>query len=361
MKIENYKSAMKEVPVSESKYNELCEMIDGIMKVPEIIHTKKKIRRLSIPLLIAAAVIMTAGITIFAAELGGLSLLKGYFDKTRNEYDISEIPVIEEAEIYGTEITYTTAAATGAYVQEENTSEKESARIVSVSCDKYNIFIMLEYEADRSVITADIPDVSSFGFRFYSAEISGSYSMEAVSRTGNLFSFACHIGGIRELPADMITLELESFGYHGDNGFVPITEEKLTVDVPMSEMNVLQFIKADNSIQIDGITYEAELSPLGLLLYNDTEAYINDDGGLENYNFDKYKFSFINFIFYMKDGSVFGDGESYDSVYGLFRSQSGWIDFENGKEYNSYGFTVPVDISEIEKISFHGEEFFFGQ
>ena len=61
----------------------------------------------------------------------------------------------------------------------------------------------------------------------------------------------------------------------------------------------------------------------------------------------------------MKDGSVYGDGESYNSVYGLIRSQTGWIDFDNKKEYNSYGFTVPVDISEIECISFHGEEFFF--
>lgn len=216
---------------------------------------------------------------------------------------------------------------------------------------------MLEYEADEPAIPADIPEISSFGF--YGAEIGGSYGMEAVSKSGNCFSFACHIGGTRELPSDVITLELENFKYHGDNGFVPLSEEKLTACVTMSEMNVLQFIKADNSVQIDGITYEAEISPLGLLLYNDTDAYINDEGGLENDNFDKYKFSFINFIFYMKDGSVFGDGESYDSVYGLFRSQSGWTDFDNKKEYNSYGFAVPVDISEIERISFHGEDFFF--
>lgn len=358
MKIENYKSAMKEVPMSESKYNKLCEMIDSIEEVPTARPAVKKIKRLSIPLLIAAAVLLTAGITIFAAELGGLSLLKGYFDKTRNEYDISDIPVIEDAEIYGTEINHTAETVGGT---SENISGMGSVRLVSASCDKYNIFIMLEYEADESVMPADIPDVSSFGFGFYSAEIGGSYGMESVSRTGNLFSFACHIGGMRELPSDVITLELESFGYHGDNGFVPISEEKLTVDVPMSEMNVLQFIKADNSVQIDGITYEAELSPLGLLLYNDTDAYINDNGGLENYNFDKYLFSFTNFVFYMKDGSVFGDGESYDSIYGLIRSQTGWIDFDNGKEYNSYGFTVPVDISEIERISFHGEEFYFAQ
>ncbi|MCH5348228.1 MAG: hypothetical protein J1E40_02800 [Oscillospiraceae bacterium] len=326
------------------------------MKEIASIKKTRKISKRIAGMVIAAAVILTAGITIFAAESGGISRLKDYFDKTRDKYDISDIPVIKDAEIYGTEIIYTTEPVGET---SENIAGMGSVRLVSASCDTYNIFIMLEYEADESVITADIPDVSSFGFGFCSAEIGGSYSMEAVSRTGNIFSFACHIGGMQELPSDMITLELESFGYHDDNRFVPLTEESLTVDVPMSEMNVLQYIRADNSVQIDGITYEAELSPLGLLLYNDTEAYINDEGDLENYNFDKYLFSFTNFVFYMKDGSIFGDGETYDSVYGLLRSQTGWIDFDNKKEYNSYGFTVPVDISEIDRISFHGEEFFF--
>lgn len=83
MKIENYKSAMSSVQISERKYNELCEIIDGVREVPDIISAKKKIRRLSISLLITAAILLTAGITIFAVELGGLSRLKDYFDKKK--------------------------------------------------------------------------------------------------------------------------------------------------------------------------------------------------------------------------------------------------------------------------------------
>lgn len=99
MKIENYKSAMRNVQISESKYKELCDIIDGVNEVPVSVSTGKKIRRLSIPLLIAAAILLTAGITIFAAEWGGLSRLKDYFDKKTNDYNISNIPVIEDAEI----------------------------------------------------------------------------------------------------------------------------------------------------------------------------------------------------------------------------------------------------------------------
>ena len=359
MKIENYKSAMSEIQISESKFNELCEMIDSPDMVRENRPAKKKIKRISIPVLIAAIFVLTVGGTVFAAELSGNSILKLYFRGITEKYDLSNIPVIDNEDIYITETTYTADVTTVTDVSDKDAAEKESMRFVSAVRDKYNIFVMLEYEADESVLTDDIPEDAVFGFWEHCSSSGISQQIECDPFSGNKFSVAYHIGGIDPLPEDDLVIDMKNFGFYSDNSFITLSEEKFAVTVPISEITVQQSIKADNSVQVNGIEFEAELSPFGLLLSSDTDAYINDNGGLENYFSDKYLFSFNNFAFYMKDGSVFGDGESYDSVYGLIRSQTGWIDFENGKEYNSYGFTVPVDISEIERISFHGEKFFF--
>ena len=351
MKIENYKTAMSEVRISEKKYSELCEMIadpdisDTVDIVIENKFAKKKIKRIGTPAIIAAAVLLTVGGTVFAAELSGNSILKVYFRGVTEKYDISEVPIIDDVESVFTEVTVSDLAG------------KESVRFVSAVCDKYNFFATFEYVADESVLTDDIPEDAVFGFEESYVLVGGTYGTECISHTDNRFSFVYHIGGIGSLPKDKLGFYLGRFGYYSDDGFIrrfiPLSTERLHLTIPIEEIKVQQSIKANNSVQVDGITFEVELSPLGLLLYADHNALEN--WRIENNTNDKYLIRLNHFIFYMKDGSDFGDR----TVYGLIRSQTGWIDLEEGKEYNSYGFSVPVDISEIDHISFHGEDFYF--
>lgn len=363
MKIEDYKAAMKEVPMSESRYNKLCELIDNPDIVRENKPAKKKIKRISIPLLIAAAILLTVGGTVAAAELSGNSILNIYFRWVREKNDISDMPVIDNVEVYGTEITYSPTEVTSVnetIEPEEDIPEKESARIVSAACDNYNIFAVIEYKADEKILNENIHEDTIFGFDHYGPveRLGISNGIELITRTDNVFSFAYHSGGIRAMPEDEINIELEGFGYYGDDGhFIPVSESRLVVTVRTDELNIQQSVNALSTVQIEGIEFEAKLSPLGMLLSADA-------GEVENWeastgaHMAKY-LGFNYFMFFMKDGSVHGDGESYNSVYGLIRSQSGWIDFDEGKSYYSVCFSVPLDISEIERISVHGAEFSF--
>ena len=353
MKIENYKTAMSEVRISEKKYSELCEMIadpdisDTVDIVIDNKSAKKKIRRIGTPAIIAAVVLLTVGGTVFAAELSGNSILNVYFyfSGVKEKNGISEVPIIDDVESVFTEVTAS------------DYNGNESVRLVSAASDKYNIFVMLEYEADESVLTEDIPEDAVFGFEEHCSSFGISQQIECDPFSGNKFSLVYHLGGTPSLPEDDLVIDIKNFGFYSDDGFTVLSEGKLSVTVPMSEITVQQSIKANAPVQAEGITFEAELSPFGLLLYADHNALEN--WKTENNTNDKYLINLYNFRFYMRDGSDPGGGKSSDPVYGLIRAQTGWIDFEEGKEYISYSFSVPVDISEIDHISFHGEDFYF--
>lgn len=357
MKIENYKTAMGEIKMSESKYRELHELIDNTNDVPED-KPAKRIKRISVPVLAAAVVVLTVGGTVFAVESGGISLLKKYFDGIVEKHDITDMPVIEDAEIYGTEITVVTSQ-TKSVTSEP--AEKESVKVVSAASDNHNLYIMIEYTADESELPENISDETLFGFGHFEAGGTGiSQGMDMISRTGNSFSFVCHIGGIKEMPEGDILIKLEDFGYRGDDGlFVPISDNKLQVKLNTNDLNIQQSVSAINTAEVDGVEFEAQLSPLGMLLSADADAIENWELSSGEY-MTKY-LGFNYFMFFMKDGTVRGDGETYDSVYGLIRSQAGWTDFDNGKSYHSIGFSVPLDISEIECVSVHGMEFRFDE
>ena len=295
--------------------------------------------------------IMAVGETaIISARSGcGLFDIKQHFDNVEDKFgNVANMPVIDSAEIYGTEIDSTVE------------TPEVLAKITGVACDEHTIFVTMEFNAFGLDIPDESPDEENamkFGFRSAYVAQSGGGGIRSYTQDGYVFNYFLCFHGFDKLPDEDIIVELRDFGYYTTTmlyTFVPLYEGDIELVIPRSELNIMPAVMAENTAEISGIEFEVELSPFGILLTSDYEKMV--ESGLD---YDKYFLSVTSFEFHMRDGRVVGDGKTYESVYNFMVAQSGWVDFDTGVRKNYFGFSVPIDISQIEYITVNGVPFYF--
>lgn len=298
------------------------------------------------PFLLAAVIsLAVCGLAAAAIGTGGLERLKEYFDTESGKFK-DKVPVIDDPMLYGTDLLDSAPLA-------------GEAKAVSISSDGHSFFVMIEYALSEQEL-ANAPDCTSLSFKYYSDNCEGvCVGIQPVSRKGNIVTCLYYSSGISDIPGDGITVNLKALGYYGgsiSDGFTVISDRSLSVNIKRESFKLLEFKKASDTVMAENLNLKAELSPLGLILSCDSVEYskMTEEHGI------KYAAKFLqvnDLMFYMQDGTVYGDGEDYSSVSGLFRSSCAWS--ENGREYFYFGFSAPIDTDEISQISVCGETFEF--
>ena len=312
-----------------------------------ITMSKKKI----VSIVIAAALVVAVGATTIAAAGSGLFNMKQHFDDVQEKYDITDVPVIEDVESYAVEVEST--AKSGAM----------SAEVISATCDEYSIYAIVEMTVDDFVMPDDFTEESRFAFKQWLTENHAiNCAIDDVTYEGNTFTFVLHYAGMRKAPEEDIVIKLIDFGYYatgwtydveqGRDLFIPLNEGELNLVLPIDALNVQKGIQADSAADVRGAEIMMEVSPLGMLLYGDRAAI--------DMVSDKNYLGFPAFEFHMRDGKVIGDYFAYGELFGLLSSHCSWIDRETETvRYTYVGFSVPVDVSQIEYIMVHDVPFYF--
>ncbi len=333
MRLEDYKKAMESLALDEdikqSAYRRICRAAGAVAA-----RSGRKYLRLPVTAAAAVVFILVGAVTVFSVGAGILRLKEFFSDAV--ERSGADIDIIDSAEGYGCEENITASA------------ENLSASIVGTACDGHYIVAIIDVDASE----CDIPDEAVPTFRRFSDNFhGGTVGLTLLSRSGSVFTYAYYNFGFAELP-DGGEIILGGFGYRPDGGgfadFVLLSGEDLVFDIKRDELNMLEAVGSSEAAEIEGITVSAELSSLGLLLRlsgSPTEILGIEDG-------DAYM-NLYNLEVHMRDGSA----RDFDS--GIFRSQNGWIDRQSGGYCEYIGFIAPIDISEIESVSFHGVKFEF--
>ena len=344
--------------INDGYLNEALEYKRGSQR-GGITMSKKKI----VSIVIAAALVIAVGATTIAAAGSGLFNMKQHFDDVQEKYYITDVPVIEDVENYAVEVDST--AKSGAM----------SAKVTSATCDGYSIYAIVDMTVDGFVMPDDFTEESWFTFRQRTTENHAiNCAIEDVTYEGDTFTFVLHYAGMRKAPEEDIIIKLTDFGYYatgwtydveqGCDLFIPLNEGELNLVLPIDALNVQKGIQADSAADVRGAEIMIEISPLGMLLYGDRaaidEASMVYDENLERMVNDKNYLGLPAFEFHMRDGKVIGDFFSYGELFGLLRSHCGWIDQDTGTvQYTYVGFSVPVDVSQIEYITVHDVPFYF--
>lgn len=310
---------------------------------------KKKL----VSIALAAALVVAIGATTVAAAKSGLFSMKQHFDDVQEKYDITDVPVIEDVESYAVEVEST--AKSGAM----------SAKVVSAACDGYSIYAIVDMTVDGFVMPDDFTEESRFSFKQWHTENHAiNCAIKDVTYEENTFTFVLHFAGMRKAPEEDIVITLEDFGYYATNRtydveqerdlFIPLNEGELNLVLPIDALNVQKGIQAESAADVRGAEIMMEISPLGMLLYGDSAAI--DEASMT----DKNYLGLPAFEFHMRDGKVIGDFFSYGELFGLLSSHCSWLDRDTGEvRYTYVGFSVPVDISQIEYITVHDVPFYF--
>lgn len=313
----------------------------------EVMNYKRKKAQLRLKTVLLAAVIAIffCGVTVFA-EVTGLFGLKQLFGYLSQNYSDVNMPFMEDSGTYGTEVRVS-ASAGGLNVN-----------LTNIACGEHYAAAVIEVDASQY---GEIPDGILPQFRWYNDNCDpGTVGMTLLSHEGSIYTYGYYDRGFSGTAENGFVLELEEFGYYpaGKNGyddFVVLVWDSIYLEVPGDSINILKSVKAKEPQNVDGLEIEMELSPLGVMLTFDY-ATANRMGVFSDKQFES-----VNKIeLFMRDGRHVGDGESYESVYRLICSQNGWIDRKNNKYYHTYfGFSAPLDISQIESVAFHGVTFEF--
>ena len=290
------------------------------------------------PLLLAAVIsVSVCGLTAAAIGIGGLERLKEYFVTQENRFEYG-VPTVRDPESYGVEF------------REDDLQEGE-AKVVSITSDGHSFFALIDYLAPAKALE-DMSENEILSFEKFGDNCSNcSLGLQPVSRYGNLFTYVYYCGGIKTIPEDEIVITLEEFGrQRSDFAYEVISDGSVEAAVAVSDIKFLEPSKSKNTVTVYGAEISAELSPLGILLTLDRESYLEAEkqcGGK--------LLQISNIAIYMEDGTEysFGAGNSPS----LFRSDTGWV--ENGVQFAYMGFSAPLDISKIEKITLYDQELIF--
>ncbi len=330
---------------------ELMENIDDEYLAEAEGKSSKKLRGgKMIAVAASAAVLLCGTVAAAAAGLGGLDRIGSFFGSVRSDNAAySQLPALVNPADYATGLENDVHPLTG------------TAAFVSASVSDHFAYAMVEYGVEEDVLSA-LPEGETLSFNWQKCRSNldaTTAGCSPVSLDGNILTVMVYDGGAREIP-DTMEYTLRDLGYFDSetNSFVTLKECEIDMTLEKSQVAVIEATKALNTSTLDGVEFSAEISPLGVLLtfdhdgwnarYSDPKAAITDKGIDINY-----------MQFYLTDGTVIGDGESYDSVYSIFRSQGGWVSFDGSTEYRYYGFSSPIDVSTVDKITLSGMEFDF--
>lgn len=345
--------------------------------------SKKKL----VSIALAAALVVAIGATTAVASWSRLNQFNDFFDWMKDAQNIpDEVPVINDPEVYAKEVApkVTTterdaeeAAGVTSKVETYTPPAPGTAQITGVSATPYTVYLTIEFNAEGWDIPDEIPADARHDeeFHFEWADVnfgwSGGKSFD-VSRDGNIFTYIFSRNNIREYPEDEIVITLQRFGYlTADKNFVTLRDEDVEVRLPVDEIDFMETVKSENSVNIMGIEHTAELSPYELLIWcNEDDLVANgllDENGywtngelVEEYN-DVFRSINTVIELHMTDGTVFTD-HILTNEFGIAHivgTMSGRRHTDIGICADYYGFEVPLDISQIDYIIFSGNRFDF--
>ena len=335
MRFDGYKNAMDALCLDESLRENARSRI---LEAAENGCFSAAPRRYRICAALAAAIAAIVAGAVTAAAFGtGFFGLRRFFERSL-ERTGADISVADSAEDYGAEERIFASAG------------KLSASIVSTACDGHYIVAIVEVDASK----CDIPKGALPKFKRFSDDFhGGTVGVTLLSQDENIYTYGYYNFGFAGIPDGGGKITLGGFGYYaggGYDGFAELSEDDLVFEIKKEDLNMLESLKSCESAEIEGITVSAELSPLGILWTmsdNPTDLLGIERGDV---------FSDIRQI-----GVVMRDGGVQGIDTGLLRSQNGWIDQDTGGYCEYIGFTAPVDISDIESVTFHGVEFKFNR
>lgn len=314
----------------------------------------KSYSRGKIAAIAACAAVLVCGTVAAAAGMGGLEKISGFFsNRSANLSGYDQLPALVNPADYATGLESDVHPLTGA------------AAFVSASVSDHFVYAMVEYAVEDDVLAA-LPEGRTLGFDWKKCHtnLSGTTAgVSPVSLDGGILTVMVYEGGAEKIP-DVMEFTLRDLGYTDENyNFVTLKECRIDMTLNKSEVAVMEATPALNVSYFDGIEFRAEVSPLGVLLSCDYEQWQAKYGDPKTSRGSK-EIGYNYMQFYLTDGTVIGDGESYESVYGICGSQGGWTEFDtpenvSGTEYFYYGFEVPVDVNTVDKITLRGMEFDF--
>lgn len=312
-----------------------------------------------------AAVFIAAGTTVtFAAACGGLQSISEHFTAYRTDIkgvgDTSSLPVIENAWSIGKTMDGEQDALAG------------SIKVTSAVCDRYSLYATIEFNAEGIDIPENIPDEElTFDIVNAKSGIEGACRPVFVSREGDIFTYIIHFSESSSINGDEIVIEAHNFGrsctVEIENigrrlVFNSVEYCRIEFSIPVSDLLILDSVQSLNSEKIDGIIdMDAELSPFGFVVrYDESQVPAWEEAHselLKQYGWEWFKYStgtvYSLLSFKMKDGSTL------ENVHNLIATAESGSDPNSGKDTIHFSFIVPVDISQIESVTYLGAEFRF--
>ncbi len=349
-------------------------------------------KRKTVTIMIAAALIFTMAATAVAAGISKISTLGGYFEDNKEYFRLpDEVPMMNNPEDYANEVTteVTTATqsenvkgvvdATGA-VDTYTPPAPGEAKIVAVSATEYSLFMTVEVNVAGLNIPKELPEDSSptgqyyFGYEGHEQNFRSAFSrMEMISYEDDIMTFVMSWDG-HICSEDELVVKLSQIGYtaysepdaegHRSKDFKAVADLEIELRLPVSELNIMEPIKSSNTAKLIGADYSVELSPYELVLCTSMDSLIAAGYDLESeegiYEFDKVDMELFNSIveLHMLDGTeVRYDPMSYD--FHLYRSGSGFRDYESRQFGRIFFLNVPIDTTQIDYIMVDDARFDF--
>lgn len=355
----------------------LEEVFEYQSKKRSIRMSKKKI----VSIVIAAALVVSIGVTAVAASWSSLNQLSDYFAWNKEDFRVpDEVPIIEDPEIYAKEVApIVTTTESGAEKAVSVTSEVKAytppapgtAQVASVSATKRSIFMMIEFNAEGLDIPAELPEDAKWDaeYDFDWANTNFGWSggrVVDISREGNIFTYLYSWNHLYDLPDDELVITLQRFGYiTADKDFNTLRDIEVEVRLPIDEIDFMETITAKNTAELMGATYTAEISAYDFSVCTDIEELVanglSDEIGYEfSDEMQDYLYK-ADIEFHFTDGTVYSRqlGTYGKDVSYLITSYGALRDPEEETSTMIYSFEVPLDISKIDYVLFNGQRFDF--
>ena len=356
----------------------LEEVFEYQSKKRSIRMSKKKI----VSIVIAAALVVSIGVTAVAASWSSLNQLSDYFAWSKETFRVpDEVPIIEDPEVYAKEVTptVTTAQSDAEEAVSATTSEVKTytppapgtAQITSVSATKHSIYMTIEFNAEGWDIPDEIPADArhdeEFGFEWADTNFwwSGGRSAD-VSRVGNIFTYVYSWNHIYEFPEDELVITLQRFGYiTADKDFNTLRDIDVEVRLPVDEIDFMETITSKNTADLMGATYTAEISAYEFSVRTSIEDLVTNGlsdeiGYVFTDEMQDYLYRAV-IEFHLTDGTAFTSNLGTYSIddSSLITSRGALRNPDEGTSTMIYCFEVPIDISQVDYITLNDVPFYF--
>lgn len=358
-------------------------------------------KKRTVTILVAAALVVTMAATAVAAGVSKISTLGDYFEEHRQSRNIpDEVPIMRNPEDYASEFTTSTTTAqteevngvvdAAGAVDSYTPPAPGEAKILAVSATKYNMYMTVDFNVAGLDLPKELPEDSSptgqwyFGIEDMESNFRGGIpDMELISFENDIMTYAFwfkfpmfltdkSVLTEEERAQDELILKLKTIGYtaYSDptpEGYTPkgyrkkeyqaVRDVDFEIRVPLDEIEIMEPIRSTNTATLMGVDgFTIELSPYDMDLRtsidNLTAAGIDatdHESSMKMYN---YLFREAYIEFHMLDGSSFY--EDLSKFTNKIINGGG-----AGATGATYGFWVPIDITQIDYITVDDVRFDF--